>query len=83
MDGSQLQPPKQAADDRCIVRPHDVGSDLTVHAVIRNRYAEYAPAGGVEVIQHGVEFAGLSSTDSMILESLIYQQLVENPRSLA
>jgi hypothetical protein len=37
----------------------------------------------VEVIQHGVEFAGLSSTDSMILESLIYQQLVENPRSLA
>jgi hypothetical protein len=64
------------------VRLHDVDSDLTVHAVIRNRYAEYAPSGGVEAFHHGVEFAGLGSTDSMILESLIYQQLVENPRGL-
>jgi hypothetical protein len=63
------------------VRLHGVDSDLTVEAVLRNRYAEYIATGGVATVHHGVEFSALSATDSMILESLIYQQLVENPRS--
>jgi hypothetical protein len=63
------------------VRLHGVDSDLTVDAFIRNRYAEYMQSGGVAAVHHGVEFSALAATDSMILESLIYQQLVESPRA--
>ena len=63
------------------VRLHGVDSDLTVDAFIRNRYAEYLQSGGVAAVHHGVEFSALAATDSMILESLIYQQLVESPRA--
>lgn len=62
------------------VRLHGVDSDLTVDAFVRNRYAEYIQTGGVVAVHHGMEFSMLAATDSMILESLIYQQLVENPR---
>jgi c-di-GMP-binding flagellar brake protein YcgR len=62
------------------VRLHGVDSDLTVDAFVRNRYAEYIQTGGVATVHHGVEFNMLAATDSMIFESLIYQQLVENPR---
>ena len=66
------------------VRLHHVDSDLTVQAVIRNRCAEYADAsGGIEVVHHGIEFTGLGPTERMVLESLIYQQLAEDPGGLA
>jgi c-di-GMP-binding flagellar brake protein YcgR len=63
------------------VRLHGVDSDLTVDAFVRNRYADYLPCGGVATVHHGVEFSALAPTDAMILESLIYQELVESPRA--
>jgi c-di-GMP-binding flagellar brake protein YcgR len=63
------------------VRLHEVDTDLTLAAVIRNRYAEYLQDGGVEAVHHGVEFCGLVAAESMTLESLIYQQLVDNPHA--
>jgi hypothetical protein len=65
------------------VRLHEVDSDLVLAAVIRNRYAEYLQEGGVESVHHGVEFLALTAAENMVLESLIYQQMVENPRNIS
>lgn len=56
---------------------HDVVSDVTAEAGILK-------VGGEEgALQYGVEFRDLPPNERMILRSLIYQQMIENPRSLA
>jgi len=56
---------------------HDVVSDISAEATILN------VSGESGALRYGVEFAGLPPSERMILRSLIYQQMIENPRSLA
>lgn len=55
---------------------HDVVSDIAAEAVILN------VSGDPGAHQYGVEFADLPPQERMILRSLIYQQMIENPRSV-
>lgn len=56
---------------------HDVVSDVVAEAAILN------VSGEEGALQYGVEFSDLPPNERMILRSLIYQQMIENPRSLA
>lgn len=57
---------------------HDVDTDINAQAVILS-----ANDGEPGSHLYGVEFRELSSQDGLILRSLIYQQMIENPRSMA
>jgi hypothetical protein len=35
------------------------------------------------MVNHGVQFQDLRPNDSMILQSMIYQQMIEQPHTLA
>ena len=34
------------------------------------------------MVRHGIEFQDMPPNDSVILQSLIYQQMIENPHKL-
>jgi len=57
---------------------------LTASALIRSVFTdETADKPGQPVmVQHGVEFQDLKPNDSMILQSLIYQQMIEQPQTV-
>jgi c-di-GMP-binding flagellar brake protein YcgR len=62
---------------------HEVATDLNIKAVIRNvQTDESKPDSDPMKYQHGVQFLGMQPTDNMILQSLIYQQMVEQPQNL-
>lgn len=63
------------------VHLHDVDSGLEVAAKILN----VAQEDGTEpecVYRHGIEFQNLKPNDRMIVTSFVYQQIIENPRSV-
>lgn len=67
------------------VRLHSMDAHLTLKAVTRNVFVEGAGgpgAGDGTAINHGVKFEQLQSSDSVILQGLIYQHMVERPGSL-
>jgi c-di-GMP-binding flagellar brake protein YcgR len=62
---------------------HEVATDLNIKAVIRNVQTDESKADSDPLkYQHGVQFMGMQPTDNMILQSLIYQQMVEQPHNL-
>ncbi|HEY3430916.1 MAG TPA: flagellar brake protein [Rhodocyclaceae bacterium] len=61
------------------VNLHDVDALLTVNAVVRSVFAE---EGKVGVMLHGVQFEKLEPNDQLILQSMIYQKMVEQPQLL-
>jgi c-di-GMP-binding flagellar brake protein YcgR len=62
---------------------HEVATDLNITAVIRNVQTDESKADSDPLkYQHGVQFKGMQPTDNMILQSLIYQQMVEQPQNL-
>jgi c-di-GMP-binding flagellar brake protein YcgR len=62
---------------------HEVATDLNIKAVIRNvQTDENKDDSDPMKYQHGVQFLGMLPTDNMILQSLIYQQMVEQPHNL-
>ncbi len=66
------------------VHLHNVDTYLTLPAAIRAVFVdENAPGTQANLIQHGLEFTDLPPNDSVILQSMIYQQLVENPHNIA
>jgi c-di-GMP-binding flagellar brake protein YcgR len=61
---------------------HGVDSHLHVKAVIRNVQTDDKDPNEPLKYHHGVEFLELQATDNMILQSLIYQQMIEFPQNL-
>jgi c-di-GMP-binding flagellar brake protein YcgR len=62
---------------------HAVDTHLNIKAIVRNIQADGSKDNTDPLkYQHGVQFVGLQPTDNMILQSLIYQQMVEQPQNL-
>ena len=62
---------------------HSVDALLTVSAIVRSRFSDTAPAdGSMGFVHHGLEFCDLQANDSLILQSMIYQQMIEQPKSV-
>lgn len=59
---------------------HDVDAMVTANAIVRSVFAE---EGKVGVICHGVQFQEIASNDRLILQSMIYQKMIEQPQLLA
>lgn len=63
---------------------HKIDAYLSITAAIRAIFADEAiDAKGDPLIHHGIEFVDLAPNDSVILQSLIYQQMIEQPHTLA
>ncbi|HSY25969.1 MAG TPA: flagellar brake protein [Burkholderiaceae bacterium] len=62
---------------------HEVDTHLNIKAIIRNVQIDETKGNGDPLkYQHGVQFLGMQPTDNMILQSLIYQQMIEHPHNL-
>ncbi|MBV8667261.1 MAG: flagellar brake protein [Burkholderiaceae bacterium] len=62
---------------------HDVDAHLSIKAVVRNVQVDETKNDGDPLkYQHGVQFMHTQPTDNMILQSLIYQQMIEQPHTL-
>ncbi len=61
---------------------HNLDAYLTVTAVIRTIFDDEIKPGSPAMVNHGVQFQKLPPNDSVILQSKIYQQMIEQPHSL-
>ncbi len=65
------------------VNLHKLDAFLSVKGAIRAVIdAENADLPSTEIIRYGVEFQGLQPNDMVILQSMIYQQIIESPHQL-
>lgn len=63
---------------------HNIDAYLTVNAAVRAIFTDEAlDSGGAVLVHHGLEFVDLQPNDSVILQSMIYQQMIEQPHTLA
>lgn len=60
---------------------HGTEALMNLNALVRSQFADENP-GSRTPEQHGLEFVGLSSSDAMLLQSMIYQQMIEQPDTL-
>lgn len=62
------------------VNLHKIDAFLSINGVIRAMHnGEAADISGPEIIRHGVEFQSMQPNDMIILQSMIYQQIIESP----
>ncbi len=61
---------------------HNLDAYLTVTAIVRSIFEDEIKAGSPAMFNHGVQFHKLPPNDSVILQSKIYQQMIEQPQSL-
>jgi c-di-GMP-binding flagellar brake protein YcgR len=85
-DGALVQA-KQALTDKngrlrmaFRVNLHDVDAMVTVSAVVRSIFTE---EGKVGVVCHGLQFQEMAPNDRLILQSMIYQKMIEHPQLVA
>ncbi|MBI5437590.1 MAG: flagellar brake protein [Nitrosomonadales bacterium] len=65
------------------VHLHNIDAYLSVKGVIRAVLSgDAVDTSKSGVIRHGVEFQDLQPNDSVILQSMIYQEMIENPHKL-
>lgn len=64
------------------VQLHNVDAYLSVKGVIRAVISNDAELAKLGFIRHGVELQDMQPNDSVILQSMIYQQMIENPHKL-
>lgn len=64
------------------IQPHDYEAHIESDAVIQKVTLQDSPAGGI-AFQYGVKLLGLHSSQAILLQNLIYQQLLENHHNLA
>jgi len=65
------------------VHLHNIDAYLSVKGVIRAvLITDAVDASKSGVIRHGIEFQDLQPNDCVILQSMIYQQIIENPHKL-
>lgn len=63
---------------------HNIDAFLTVSAVVRAVFSDDAlDNSGARLVHHGLEFVNLQPNDSVILQSMIYQTMIEHPHALA
>lgn len=63
---------------------HNIEAYLTVRGIIRAVINNDADKDGQPgMVRHGIEFHELRPNDSVILQSMIYQQIIENPQKMA
>ncbi|MBW7902745.1 MAG: flagellar brake protein [Rhodocyclaceae bacterium] len=62
---------------------HNIDALLNVQAVLRNVFDDDSGPRSGAMVSHGVQFQEVSANDSVILQSLIYQQMIEQPHTLA
>lgn len=66
------------------VKLHNMEAYVTAKAIVRNVFTDEDKGNGDALkYQHGVQFLDLQPNDSVILQSLIYQQMIEQPHTLA
>jgi c-di-GMP-binding flagellar brake protein YcgR len=66
------------------VNLHNVDAFLNINAIVRSIFVDENGEGNNPPMQnHGVQFQDLKPNDSVILQSLIYQQMIEQPQSVA
>ncbi len=66
------------------VNLHKIDALLSVKGVIRAALSsEVADLSDPEIVRYGIEFQNLQPNDMVILQSMIYQQIIENPHRLA
>lgn len=85
-DGALVQA-KQALTDKngrlrmaFRVNLHDVDAMVTVSAVVRSIFTE---EGKVGMVCHGLQFQEIAPNDRLILQSMIYQKMIEQPQLVA
>ena len=62
---------------------HNIDAYLSVKGAIRAVLgSDTADAPKSDLIRHGIEFQELQPHDSVVLQSMIYQQMIENPHKL-
>jgi hypothetical protein len=63
---------------------HKVDAYLTVGAAIRSIFGDEEKEGenGSAMFNHGIQFQDLAPNDTVILQSLIYHQMIEQPHTL-
>jgi hypothetical protein len=65
------------------VNLHKIDTQLAVNAVVRSTFSdEVKNDRGEAMFSHGIQFQNLPPNDSVILQSFIYQQMIEKPHSL-
>ena len=64
------------------VNLHNVDAYLVVSAIVRSTFADESKDGSEGMFSHGVQFLDLAPNDSVILQSMIYQQMIEHPDTL-
>ncbi len=66
------------------VNLHNMDLYMTTNAVIRTVLRDDAANAAAQppVVHHGIEFQNLQPNDSMILQSLIYQKMIEQPHTV-
>jgi hypothetical protein len=64
------------------VQLHNVDAYLSVKGIIRAVLSDDAEVAKSGLIRHGIELQDLQPNDSVILQSMIYQQMIENPHKL-
>jgi hypothetical protein len=66
------------------VQLHNIDAYLSLKGIIRAVFTiDPADTSKTALIRHGIEFQDMQANDSVILQSLIYQQMIENPHKLA
>lgn len=87
-DGAQVRSRQQLGDKSqeillsFRISLHEVDTLLTTRAVIRNVIHDEEGTDPLRY-HHGIQFLDLASSDRMILQSLIYQQMIEQPHTMA
>ena len=65
------------------VQLHNIDAYLSLKGIIRAVFTvDPADHSKTALIRHGIEFQDMQVNDSVILQSLIYQQMIENPHKL-
>ncbi len=65
------------------VHLHQVDAYVTTKAIIRAVFSDTPPGNTSPTqIHHGLEFQDLLPNDRMVLQSLIYQHIIENPQNI-
>ncbi len=67
------------------VNLHNVDAMITVPAVVRSIFTDEAKLkeGKTGGIMHGVQFQDMPANDGLVLQSMIYQKMIEHPHLLA
>lgn len=70
-----------------IIKLHAVDALLTIKAIVRSQFVDETSGTensgiGVHIVHHGLEFVDLTPNDSLILQSMIYQQMIEHPKTV-